>query len=110
MTTNKFADSHSEFLYHATHAFVKLFKIPPFKQPHSHNCIHLVKIGHHALIVMATILSKHEILLFSKLTLMQVIKLNDIERVGVRMYTFKHFIIQLSNMSHTWPRNPHDCG
>ena len=59
---------------------------------------------------MATIISKHEILLFSKLTLMQVIKLNDTERVGVHMYTFKHFIVQLSNMSQTWPCNPHDYG
>ena len=41
---------------------------------------------------------------------MQIIKLNDIERVGVHMYTFKHFIIELSNMSDTWPCNPHDYG
>jgi len=50
---------------------------------------------------MATIISKYEILLSSKLTLMQVITLDDTETVGVHMHTFKHFIIQLSNMSHT---------
>ena len=108
--TNKLAASHNEIIYHTPHAFVKLFRIPPFKQVHSQNYIHLVKIGHHALIFMATIISKHEILIFQKLTLITVTKLSDIETVGVHMYTFKHFIIQLSNMSHTWPRNSHDCG
>ena len=33
------------------------------------------------------------------------------EGKGYTRFTFKHFIItSINTMSHTWPRNPHDCG
>ena len=65
LTTNKFAAaSHSEIIYHTTHAFVKLFRDSPVQASSLPNYFHLIKIGHHVLIVMATIISKHEIFFF----------------------------------------------
>ena len=100
----KFAASYSEILYHTTHASVKLFR---------DSCIQassLPKLYSFSLNRPSCTNNYGYYLKFSKVTLMQIIKLSDIERVGVDMYTVKHFIIQLSNMSHTWPRNPHDYG
>jgi len=60
---------------------------------------------------MATFIFNHEKTFFLQtFTLTHVIKLNDIEDEGFARNTFKHFIISLGRISHTWPHNPHDCG
>ena len=58
---------------------------------------------------MATIVSKHEILL-EKLTLMHIMQFEDIEeKGGGHIYHIQALHNQFNTMSHTWPRNPHDC-
>jgi len=60
---------------------------------------------------MATIISNHENLpFFSKLSLTRMMQLDDEKGEGFTCNTFKHFIIQLGGISHTWPPNPHGCG
>ena len=60
---------------------------------------------------MATIFSKHEIFLWEKLTLMHNKQFKHLSTY-ITYITFKHFksITSVQPISHTRPRNPHDCG
>jgi len=47
---------------------------------------------------------------FEKLTLKHIMQLENVKRKGVHMYHIQALHNQFNTMSHTWPRNPHDCG